>query len=224
MIEFIKHYSSSRGNLYTLKLGPNKLLLECGVPMSKIRESTCFDLHNYIGCLISHAHGDHAKSCHDIILSGVRLYCSSGTASSLRIKFGYHTIKHGKQFKINDVTILPFTVEHDCAEPLGFIIQWKNYKILFATDTYFIRYKFKGLTHIFIECNWSEETAQLELDDIRMKRVIRSHMSLARLKELLLANDLANVKEIQLLHVSRDNGDVEYFKDEIRKLTGVITN
>lgn len=53
--------------------------------------------------------------------------------------------------------MLPVKTEHDAKEPLGFLIYSRTTreKLLFATDTYYIRYRFPGLTHIMIECNYA---------------------------------------------------------------------
>ena len=97
--------------------------------------------------------------------------------------------------------------------------------MLFATDTYFIRYRFNGLNIIAVECNYSEEILKQNIIDgivpvAMKKRLMQSHFSFENYKEFLKANDLSNVKEIWLLHMSSRNSDAERFKKEIRELTG----
>jgi phosphoribosyl 1,2-cyclic phosphodiesterase len=57
-----------------------------------------------------------------------------------------------------------------------------------------------------------------------MKRLVNSHFSLENVLEFLKANDTNKLKEIYLMHLSDKNSDAELFKNEIEKLTGVITN
>ena len=116
---------------------------------------------------------------------------------------------------------MPFETEHDVVEPLGFVIMNESDCMVFATDTYFIKPRFTGLTHVCVECNWSHEALSPGLDPARKKRLMESHMSLKTLKGFLLANDLKNVKEIHLLHLSDENSEAERFESEIQALTGI---
>ena len=82
-----------------------------------------------------------------------------------------------------------------------------------------------GLTHICIECNYDEETlsenvTQGKIDPVLRQRIVENHMSLDRVKAMLFANDLSNVEEIWLLHLSDENADAERFRKEIFWLTG----
>lgn len=57
MIEFKSHFSSSKGNLYTINDGNTKLLIECGVPLKDIKKAEGFNIaHGIRACLVSHEH------------------------------------------------------------------------------------------------------------------------------------------------------------------------
>src|SRR5690606_35227707 len=120
-----------------------------------------------------------------VLERGLNVYMSKGTKEALsldhhRIK----TVEAKKQFKIGTWTILPFDVQHDVSEPLGFLLQSDNgAKLLFATDTYYIKYKFTGLSHIMIECNYDQQTLDENVlngyvHPAMRKRVMRSHFGL----------------------------------------------
>jgi len=88
-----------------------------------------------------------------------------------------------------------------------------------------VRYKFPGLTHIMIECNYAEDILEANIasgaiDPVLKHRLVRSHFSLEGVKEFLKANDLSQVKEVWLLHLSDGNSDAGRFKREIQELTG----
>ena len=51
-------------------------------------------------------------------------------------------------------------------------------------------------------------------------RLFKSHMSLEHLKDMLNANDLSNLQQIFLLHLSNNNSDERQMKTEIERLTG----
>ena len=220
--------SGSSGNCYRISDGRTTLLLEAGIPLSAIRRATGFTMSQVAGCLITHAHGDHAKAAAQLAKSGVDLYTGGGTIDALNLTgHRIHAVKSLAEFRLGSFKILPFDVEHDAPEPLGFLCTSTatGDKLLYFTDTYFIRYRFQGLTHIMCECNHSAELIRDSASGgaVNTKlavRVVGSHMSLEHLLGFLRANDLSRVRQIYLLHMSRDNADPEHFKEVVARETG----
>lgn len=229
MIEITTLASSSRGNCYKVTDGVTPLLLECGISWKEIQRGLDFQTAELQGCLITHEHKDHCKAVADVMKTGIDCYMSAGTAKSLGID-GHRvkTIKPQEQFNIGSWTILPFETQHDAEEPIGFLLANKEGdKLLFATDTYYIKYRFQRLTHIMVECNHSYDILDKNVDSgalpLAMKnRLIQSHFSLENVKEFFKANDLSKVKEIYLLHLSDGNSDADRYKREIQQLTGKV--
>ncbi|MEB4856120.1 MBL fold metallo-hydrolase [Priestia megaterium] len=229
MIEVTAIASSSKGNCYRISDGSTSLLLECGINYRDIQKALNFQMTQISGCLISHEHGDHVKSIRDVLKAGIDCYMSPGTARAINVS--HHRIKlveAGKPFKIGTFQIMAFDVQHDVAQPYGFLIMNKEgEKLLFATDTYYIKYKFPGLTHILVECNYSEKILKENIENgsvpkVMEKRLLQSHFSLENVKEFFKANDLSKVQEIWLLHLSSSNSDEKLFKEEIMRLTGKV--
>jgi phosphoribosyl 1,2-cyclic phosphodiesterase len=219
--------SSSKGNCYRVSDGHTPLLLECGIPYKEIQRGINFKIAEIAGCLITHEHKDHCKSIKEIMKAGIDCYLSQGTATALgAIGHRLKIVKSKQQFNIGTWTVLPFDIQHDCAEPLGFLLaDSTGEKLLYATDTYYIKYKFNGLTHILIECNHSykiiNENVEAGFLSWSMKqRLIQSHFSLENVKKFLLANDLSKVQGIWLIHLSRANSNAELFKREVQEITG----
>lgn len=227
MIEITPLASSSAGNAYRVTDGHTALLLEAGVRYRDIQRALEFRVSEIAGCLITHEHGDHCKAAVDLAKAGVDIYASQGTLDALRLpKHRSRAVRSKEQFTLGTWTILPFDVQHDVAEPLGFLMaNQAGEKLLFATDTYYIRYRFPGLTHLMIECNYSmsilnDNISSGRVPAVMKQRLIRSHFSLENMKEFLKANDLLAIQEIWLLHLSDTNSDETAFKREIQELTG----
>lgn len=227
MIKIRTLASSSSGNAYLIDDGHSQLLLECGIRFKDIQIALDFKTSNLSGVLVSHEHKDHTKGLKDVLKAGINCYMSKGTAKAEGIE--HHRIKiveARKKFTVGTWKILPFEVEHDVNEPLGYLLMnEQGEKILFATDTYYVRYKFNGLTHIMLECNYSMDILNENIESGRVhkgmkNRLIKSHFSLENVKEFLKANDLSKVQEIHLLHLSDTNSDEARFKREIQELTG----
>lgn len=221
--------SGSKGNSYIVQAGEEKLLIECGVPYKSILKGLNFNLENVKGCLITHNHKDHSKCIKEIIKNSIKVYGPEDVfiKNNLEGNRKTITIKDKDVFKIGNFTILAFSNNHtnnDGSECpcLGYLIRHPEIgKILFSTDSYYIKYKFKNIKHILIECNYSEDT--IENLEPYQKRLFKSHMSLETLKDFLKATDLSVTKDITLLHLSENNAEPERFKNEIEKLTGIPT-
>ena len=227
MIEIFPLASGSRGNCYRVNDGSTPLLLEAGIQFKEIQKQLNFRVSELAGCIISHEHKDHSKAVPDMMKAGVNCYMSQGTVEALDVTgHRLHIIQARQQFQLGTWTILPFETQHDAAEPLGFLLANRDgEKLLYATDTYYIMYRFRGLTHIAVECNYSMDILRANIEaglvPVELKnRIIQSHFSLENVKGFLKANDLSQVREIWLLHMSDGNSDAERFKREIQELTG----
>ncbi len=164
----------------------------------------------------------------DIMKAGVDLYSSHETFDTMGVH-GHraHHIKPLHQFNIQDWLVLPFETQHDCEGSLGFLVQnLEGDKLLFLTDTAFCKYRFKGISHLMLEANFSNEILEENIKNgvveaSRRKRLLSSHFSLDRVKDFLKANDLSRLQSIHLMHLSDQNSNEAQFKKEIQALTGV---
>jgi len=75
--------SGSTGNAYYVSAGQTSLLLECGIPITKIKQGLDYRLSETAACLVTHEHLDHAKCWRDISKAGINLIMSKGTAEAL---------------------------------------------------------------------------------------------------------------------------------------------
>ena len=219
--------SSSKGNSYILETPTGSLILDCGVPFREIQKALDFDLATIHGCLITHSHKDHSKAAKDVMRAGIDTYMALDTATAINAE-GYRMelIKAGTQFNVGDFTVLPFPTEHDCPGAVGYLIQYRptGEKLLFATDTFFIRNRFSGLNYIVIECNYCLDILKSNVEAGRISeslknRILESHFSLDNLKAFLKANDLSQVKKIVLIHLSDSNSNAAQMISEVHELT-----
>ena len=220
--------TGSTGNCYHISDGSTALLLEAGIDFKKIQQGLNFKTSNIHGVLITHEHKDHCKGVESCLKRGLKVYMTNGTKQALNLNYAQiRAIQARQTFRIGTWTIMPFDVQHDVAEPVGFLLQSDHgAKLLFATDTYYIKYKFKGLTHIMVECNYDQQTLDSNLANglhpAQYNRVLRSHFGLENLLNFFKANDLSKVEEIHLLHLSDSNSNETYIRQEVAKATGKL--
>ena len=224
--------SSSSGNCYILKANSGQtLIVECGIPMAKIKTALRFDTRHCAGILISHEHGDHAGYVKQALKTSIPVFMSAGTKEAIEEKgltgiFKPKVIEPLKAYLIGEFKILPFPVEHDARQPFGYLIEHpESGRILFATDTYYLPAVFPGLSNIMIECNYDRGILDHNIEEglIPTKlrdRIVQSHMEFDECVKALRANDLSMVNNILLIHLSSSNSDPDYFKEKIHEVTG----
>ncbi len=194
----------------------------------KVQKALQYRTRDIAGCLITHEHGDHAKYTDQYLKNGINCYMTKGTKKAKKIEsHRLYTVKAKQETRIGSWSILPFEVEHDAAEPIGFLLQsTQGYKVLYLTDTKYCKYSFKGLTHLMLEVNYIyekiQENVQLGLVHQGLaNRVMDSHFSLEYALKLLKANDLTQLQQIHLIHLSNTNSDARYIKEQVQQVSGV---
>lgn len=220
--------SNSQGNAYILDGKDEALLIECGVQFHKIKKALNFNYRKVVGCLITHEHQDHCKSVNEVIAAGINVYSTAGSLNAMQVSLSHraNAIVPGRSFMLGGFKILPFTVQHDCADPVGYVIHHEECgTVLFLTDSYYCEYTFKGLNNVIVEANYCQTILDKRLEEgsnplFLRDRVITSHMSLETCKKTLQANDLSQVNNIVLIHLSDGNSDAARFKREVQECTG----
>lgn len=139
-----------------------------------------------------------------------------------------HDIEPHKMFEIGSLKILPFPGEHDVPIVNFLIESIYGGKMVYLTDVFYCRFKFKNVNIFAIEANYSKEildknVSSGEVSEFLKNRIIKSHFSLDNVKEFFKANDLSSCREIHLIHLSSTNSNAELFKNEVQKLTGIPT-
>ena len=219
--------SGSKGNAYYISDGQTPLLIECGISIRELQKGTEFKLSRMQGILVSHGHNDHCKAVHDCIRAGLDIYAPPEVFRSKKIH-GHRCkpVTPFKGFNIGSLFVLPFDCVHDCVN-FGYLLHSNHSgeRLLYFTDTCMVRYRFGGITHIMAECNYSLEAVDRNvalgyIPESLKERLITSHMSIDNLLEFFKANDMSQVKEIYLIHLSENNSHAESFKNAVAELTG----
>lgn len=101
--------------------------------------------------------------------------------------------------------------------------------MLYATDTYYIKYKFSKLNYLLLECNYNKEIAKENVENgvinkARYIRLLESHFSLENVLNFLKENDLSCAKNIILCHLSNENSNQYIMQNKVYEQTGITTN
>lgn len=220
--------SNSTGNAYILESNREALLIECGVRYDRILAALNYKLDKVVGCIVTHEHRDHCKAIDQVLAAGINVWASKGTHVAMNT-LDHHRSKvmvRNGQYTLGEFKVKPFNANHDCAEPLGFLINHAECgTVLFLTDSYYTEYTFEGLSNVIIEANYCQSIVEARMATSGIKkflrdRVIESHMNIETCKKTLAANDLSKVQRIVLIHLSDSNSDAKRFKREVEEQTG----
>ncbi len=140
--------SGSKGNMAYLKVGNERLFIDAGISYLKIKqkmsdyEENIFDVKSL---LLTHEHGDHTMGLKMLLKNGgiENVYLTQGTYDALPVEvvgmiLNIFIVKSDISFEIGDVNVLPFMLSHDAAEPVGFIVEGDEKKIVLLADTGYI--------------------------------------------------------------------------------------
>ena len=134
--------SGSRGNSILLHSADEGILIDAGFSRKEIiarmlKSNVSPEIIKAI--LISHEHGDHisgAKLLADNF--GIPTYGTSETLKHLHVyeKLGrdVRIFESGSVFNVGSFEIRPFSVPHDAADPVGFVVTCQRVKVGIATD------------------------------------------------------------------------------------------
>lgn len=192
--------SGSRGNCYILENDTEALIIEAGVSFKEVKKALDFNVRKIVGVLISHTHGDHRKYWYEYVMAGIPVFepykdgCMSIETSSETFSV--------KTFElIHDVPCYGFYITHP---EIG--------SLIYASDTEYIKYRFKGINHIMVECNYDKQ--YIRDDAVNRDHVLEGHMELQTTKDFLKVNNNPNLQTVVLVHLSTVNGDSVAFHNE----------
>lgn len=224
--------SSSSGNCYLLDGKTECLVLECGIPFRAVKQALTFDVLKIVGVVASHSHKDHFGYADEYLKAGIPVYAPEETHRTLSKQYDAQKIvRCGYEYTTGNFKIYPFMAEHD-VECFGYVIVHPDMgKLLFCTDSVFVKSSFKNLklNHIAIEANYSEAIindllSKGVIDQARVNRTFKTHMSIETAKEFVRVNKTTSLDNVILLHLSDGNSNAEQFRSEIQDIVGSNTN
>ena len=216
MIKFCSLYSGSSGNCYYINIDGNRILLDAGKSLKKIREALeglDENIENIDAILITHEHSDHIQGLkmlckkHDI-----NIYMTDKTKSEIQClvdtinEENIVTFKAGDKFDIGCANIKSVKISHDAIDPVMYTFKAVFTDVGEITDT--ILENIKGSKLAVIEANYEENLLRLSrYPSYLKKRIMGKYGHLSNEEAGFLAKELVKngTKKILLGHLSREN-------------------
>lgn len=221
--------SGSSGNCYLLSTETETLVLDCGLPIREIKKGLDWDISKVVGVLCTHAHLDHSKSVNDFRNMGASVitpydkeYWHIGEFGRLPETATQHSNSNFgiKAFALTDKNGKFMHTNNDGSECpcYGFLIEHEDMgKLLYITDTELVKWRFSGINHILISCNYQKKYIS---DSAKRNHVLRGHMELETVKEFIRANKSNDLRTVILCHLSGDSCNAEECLSEVQKVVG----
>lgn len=209
---------SQNGNCYAVFSGDEILLLDFGCRYQEILKGIDFQISNVVGALLTHIHGDHAKSYKEIRRAGIPIYSNKETAEQLE---SVKIASEKEKLHLGRFSIVPFYVPHDNTPNYAYMITLPNgEKLLYATDFGYLPYTFKKskINHFLIECNHLDTTP--DKSSGKYEHSIKGHSSLSTVKKIMQINKSPNLSNVILCHLSDNWGNPEMMQKEIESVVG----
>lgn len=171
MLNFCSLYSGSSGNSLFVESDNTKILIDAGVSSKKIENALLdinVDPNSIDAVLVTHEHTDHVQGLGTFSKKfNLPVFVNQKTLDAMpnqRDKISDKNIKTfeiSDKFSIGDLTIHPFSIPHDAANPCGYNIFKDNKKISIATDighmTNDILKNLEESSFILLEANYDPE-------------------------------------------------------------------
>ncbi len=234
-MRFVSIASGSSGNCIYVGTEQANLLVDAGISNKRIEQGLNeigVKGSELTGIVITHEHSDHVRGLGVLARKhGVPIY---GTAETLEEIKGmsslgkmpaelFHPILPEVEFSIGDMTILPFSIDHDAANPVAYRISQGRKQVAVATDMgHFDQHiidHLQGLDALLLESNHDLRMLETGPYPYYLKRRImgdHGHLSnetAGRLLNFILHDRL---KTVLLGHLSKENNYPELALESVR--------
>ncbi len=178
--------------------------------------------------LITHEHADHVASLQRLATKlNVPVFLTAPThhawSRAVRDEKGaipdLPKLEHfsaGRGFRVGDIEVMPFTIPHDAADPVGFTFRAEGVKIGFATDLGYmptnVRNHLRGCSVLVMESNHDVEMLRSGPYPWSVKQRVMSrvgHLSNDALAEFFSSDYDGGAEYVVLAHLSEQNNHPE---------------
>lgn len=219
MLEVTVLASGSSGNALLVRSGRGAVLVDAGVSARRLSshlQACGLAPEALSGILLTHEHGDHTRGLKVFVQKHrVPVFANPLTADHLKrtgVGADWSLFSSGAGFSLEDMEILPFSVPHDAADPVGFVVRSQGTGFAVLTDlgyaTRQVVESVRGVNALLIETNHDEEL--LQQDTKRpwsvKQRILSRHGHLSNSAAADVVSEVATdaLRHVLLGHLSRD--------------------
>lgn len=218
MIKFAVLASGSKGNCCLIKNETTELIIDCGA--TKRYLTSCFETLQYDhtkadALLITHTHKDHVAQ--------LNLFKDLPTFSCAKLeREDAISIAPYEQIQLKDMRITVLPMSHDCEGTVGYVIETADSKMVYITDTGYIRDEVKpyieNADYYVFESNHDIEMLMQTKRPVYVKqRIINDYGHLCNEDSAYVLSQVIGerTKEIVLAHISEEGNHRQLAADTL---------
>ena len=234
--------SGSRGNSAVVRSSSTSILVDAGISCRetfKRLKSIGDDPHQLSAIVITHEHADHVYGLRVLARKlKVPVFMNEATyatwSKAMRDEEGRRArleklelFSAGRSFQIGDICVMPFTIPHDAADPVGFTFRSEGVKVAFATDLGYlpasVRDHLRRCDLLVIESNHDVEMLRVGPYPWSVKQRVMSrvgHLSNDALAEFFSKDYDGGATYVVLAHLSEQNNHPEIARGAAERALG----
>ena len=206
MMKFALLCSGSKGNCFLLQDEHTSILIDCGNTrryLSMRLEELGVAVSDIDALLITHTHTDH--------VSQLKMFADLPAYAPCDIGRPYTQVVSERPFQIEHLTITPLALSHDAENTTGYIIESWQEKLVYITDTGYVRDSYlpliKGADYMILESNHDPEMLMNTGRPLYLRMRIAGdsgHLCNEDCADILTRTVTAKTKMIVLAHISEE--------------------
>lgn len=236
MIRFSLLGSGSSGNALLIKSETTKLLVDCGLSLRQLRLRAAEvgeTIDDLAGVLVTHEHSDHVAGLGVLTRKlGTPVYMTLGTyhnlPKSVGLLKGVEWFEAGESIRIGDIEAESFSVVHDAADPVSYLLRSNGTKLGIAADmghaTALVRQRLAGAHGLILESNYCPTMLRNGSYPVQVQQRINSgsgHLSNPEMSKLLAHVAHDRLQQVVLIHISDENNTHDLAKSMAVQALGV---
>lgn len=225
--------SGSKGNCIYLGTDHTKILIDAGLSTKAIINKLAqikVDIADIDAILVTHEHTDHIQGLKLLAYRmGIPILANTETAKGIVEYFHdcpkFKIFSTGETFEFADLTIHPFSVQHDTPDPVAFTIRTCGLKMGFCTDlgfvTSLVANQLRDCNYLYVEANHQPSMVHASSRPMIYKQRVlgrNGHLSNESCGQLLAQVAHSGLKHVHLAHLSSECNSPEVALQVIREI------
>ncbi|MBS0629758.1 MAG: MBL fold metallo-hydrolase [Verrucomicrobia bacterium] len=219
--------SGSKGNAIFVGTEQTKVVIDAGISARQLEKRLAeinVDLSDIDAIVVTHEHTDHINGLATLgCKMGFPVFANSDTARAIYEILGdapkFKIFSTGEKFEFGDLEFDPFSIQHDAADPVGFIIRMGMTKIGVCADLGFasslVTSKLQNCDYLYLEANHQVSMVHSSTRPAVYKQRVLGrlgHLSNDQCAELLKEIMHPKLKHLYLAHLSSECNTPEVAK------------